>query len=175
MTIMILILISFDHSITLEIKYRDEPQNVTSELGGMANFSCMRERDSEGNGSRSAPHWKIKFSNGTTMYSFRDNLPFNHVLTATGLSVTIEDIELNFTAYTCYYLILVPDGRNNRPLRVYSNTGYLTINFPYTAFSLSPLESSKTYFRVGENISFIVIKRGGGNFSFNVTVNTSSK
>ena len=153
------------------IAFHNQPQNVTANLDGNAFFPCTRIHD--GNGSMiPLPLWQIRFSNKSTIIVIgRDNLPPNHVRNATGLSVTVEDIELNFTAYTCFYLINVPYAESYQPCRVYSNTGYLTINFPHTAFILSLPAGSKPYVSVGQSINFLVNKQGGGDFTFNVTVN----
>ena len=154
------------------ITYRNQPENVTAELDGKVFFPCVR--DTDGNGSVPAPHWQIKFSNSSiiTTTSQRD-LPLNHVSNETGLSVMVEDIELNITAYRCYYLIFIPYGETYCACPIYSNTGYLTIKFPYTTFYLRLY--STTHVRVGESISYSVIKTGGGDFTFNVTVSTTGK
>lgn len=96
-----------------------------------------------------------------------------------GLNVTVQDLDFNLTSFTCFYVILVPDPDPNvndyTALSINSTSGFLTINFPMTNFSLKLPESRAPFARVGDPFDFIVIKQGGGNYRFNVTLVITGK
>ena len=152
------------------VEFLSQPYNITANLGGVAFFPCSRV--SEEGQHTTLPHWDITFSNGSTL---QNDFPSNHTLRPDGLEVTVEDIRLNLTAYTCFYEILMPNNRHHLSYSAYpvlSTSGYLTITFPNTTFSLY---ESRSHRKIGETFQFVLRKYGGGNFTFNVTLHTTGK
>lgn len=149
---------------------------MTTELGVTVLIPCSKAR--EGAEQVALPHWIIRFSNGTTVTPSLP-LPVNHVPTLEGLNVTVKDIALNLTSYTCYYEYLFPESGSQFISRtIMSDTGILTISNLLFNFYLEFTDdwaTNKVYGRSGENIGFSIIKNGTGDFIVNVTINSSGK
>ena len=160
------------------VKFLSQPYNVTTELGVTVLIPCSKAR--EGAEQITLPHWIIEFSNGTTITPSLP-LPINHVPTSEGLNVTVNDVALNLTSYTCYYEYLFPvSGSEFTSRTVMSNTGILTISNLLLNFYLEFTDDRATnknliYSRSGEKIGFSIIKNGTGDFTVNVTINSSGK
>lgn len=153
------------------INFATEPHNITANLGRTVHFPCSRKTDNNVH-STVRPKWWLTFSNGTTT---KDVTRFSNLQEGwRGLNVTVQDLDFNLTSFTCFYVILVPDPDPNvndyTALSINSTSGFLTINFPMTNFSLKLPESRAPFARVGDPFDFIVIKQGGGNYRFNVTL-----
>lgn len=100
--------------------------------------------------------------------------------TREGIDVTVQDLRINLTRYSCSFHYLVPDPMSDAFLvkEVESHAGLLVINFPAVFFRLLSLSQfdrgiHDTYVRKGETISFRIIKQGDENYTFNATVHST--
>ena len=158
------------------MKFLSQPYDITTELGVTVLIPCSKVR--EGAEQVTLPNWIIEFSNGTTITPSLP-LPVNHVPTSEGLNVTVNDVALNLTSYTCFYEYLFPGSGSEFVIRtVMSNTGILTISNLLLNFYLEFTDdraTNKIYGRRGERIDFSILKNGTGDFIVNVTINSSGK
>ena len=125
------------------------------------------------------PEWTIGYSNGTTIHLLNfQNLPAYFKFSYEGIQVSVEDLKLNLTNYSCSIHYILPDLNSGifTTAVVQSRTGVLTINFPFVVFRLLSQHDTgvhSAHVREGETINFRVIKEGGENYTYYVTVHST--
>ena len=142
---------------------------MSADYGETVEFPCTST-------SRVVPMWIIGNSNGTiSSYRAHVLLPAHIKHTLEGIDVTIQDTKLNLTNYTCLLEVYIPNPTTGDPSRgpLQSQTGILTVDFPSISFYLLLQHDRGVHVREGEMIYFRIIKEGGGNHTYNVTVKST--
>ena len=146
-----------------------QPQNVSAEYGDTVLIQCRST-------SNTIPKWIIGYPNGSfSPILHADSLPAYIRVIAEGISVSVTNVKYNFTNYTCSLDHIVPDLTSGifKVVPLWSFTGILTINFPRVSFHLESQYGTKIkniFVREGEMIELKIIKKGGENYTYNVTV-----
>ena len=121
--------------------------------------------------------WIIGYPNGSTFsYPAITHLPTYITPSANGINITVQDLKLNMTNYTCSLDVLVPDPMSGliSHMPLLSRTGTLIITFPVVLFRIfSQQNNHSSTIRRGETLPFQIIKEGGGHYMYNVTVRST--
>ena len=157
--------------VTVGIKFISQPKNVYAGYGETVIIPCIIT-------TTTAPVWRIGYSNGTLLSHYSSSSSTYMSVAADGLKVSIQDLALNVSNYTCsfeWWDVILESGITHSVIQR-SDTGILTINYFSATFSLisqNSIEPHVTYITKGETIHLTIKKEGGG--SYNVTVHSTSK
>lgn len=144
-----------------------QPQNVSAEYGDAAVIHCRTT-------SQLVPKWTIGYPNGTiSRYLNAVILPVFISVIPEGIVVSLTSLKYNLTNYTCIIDHIVPNPTSGifEIVPLHSRTGILTIIYPSVTFYLaSEYDTNIVYIRKGETMYLKILKKGGENYTYNVTL-----
>ena len=147
---------------------------MSAEFGETVKFPCFLTDTSI---SQTIPLWKVGYPNGTILTYTAGHFPKDITLAYDGINVFIQDSKFNMTNFTCSIQRYTPNLKtgNLSVTQIESHTGILTITFPSVSFHLISQHDIRVHVREGETVYFQVIKKGGENYTYNVTLHSTGK
>ena len=102
-----------------DIHFIRQPHDLSVTEGETAFMPCVLR------GTKVAPFWYIRFSNGSIVPTSSSQLPHLHFYNGTGLLIKKVEHQLNKTEYSCRLHILKKEGSNILSLK--SKVGVITV------------------------------------------------